>query len=167
LNRLLRPGSGLERVLSKVSFYFRKKIRLLLGGISFETNIYETKLTMIDYEPFDYYPLVLQGKIYEPSLALQLKTLFKAYDSPTFVDIGAYIGYFTIYAAKLIGSSGQVISIEPHMKFYSRLLNNININGIRGSVRTFNVALSDKDGKANMGVARRGYFMKWGMATYK
>lgn len=150
LNRLLRQGSSLERVLTKVSFYFRKKIRLLLGGISFETNIYGTKLTMIDYEPFDYYPLVSRGKIYEPALALQLKTLLRCYDSPTFVDIGAHYGYFTIYAGKLIGPMGQVISIEPNMKHYSRLLKNIEINGLREITRTFNLALSDKDGMANM-----------------
>lgn len=150
LGRLFRPGTGLEQMLSKVLFYLRKKIRLLLGGISFDTNIYGTKLTMIDYEPFDYYPLALQGKVYEPSLALQLKTLLRDYDSPTFVDIGAHYGYFTIYAGKLIGPMGQVISIEPNMKHYSRLLKNIEINSLGEITRTFNLALSDKDGMANM-----------------
>lgn len=151
LGRLFRPGTRLERVLSKVLFYLRKKIRLLLGEISFETDIYGTKLIMIDYEPFDYYPLALQGKVHEPSLTLRLKTLFKEYDSPTFVDIGAHYGYFTIYAGRLIGSGGQVISIEPNMKHYSRLLKNIEINGLKKVTRTFNLALSDKDGMANMG----------------
>jgi len=95
--------------------------------------------------------LFLQGKVYEPSLTLQLKTLFKEYDSPTFVDIGAHLGYFTVYAGKLIGSSGKVISIEPNMKHYSRLLKNIEINGLKEIPRTFNLALSDRNGTANMG----------------
>jgi FkbM family methyltransferase len=140
--------ADLERKLLLFVGKFRKNT--WGSGITFSTDIYGTKLTMIDYEPFDYYPLVLQGKVYESSLALQLKTLFKEYDSPTFVDIGAYIGYFTIYAGKLIGSSGQVISIEPHMKHYSRLLKNIEINGLEEITRTFNLALSDRDGMANM-----------------
>ncbi len=150
LNKLLMPGSGLEKMLSKASIYFRKKIKLHLGGIYFETNVYGTKIKMIDYRTFDYYSLFSRGKIHEPALTLQLKTLFEKTDSPTFVDIGAHYGYFTIYAGKLIGSSGQVISIEPHIEFYAHLLKNIKLNGLKETVRTFNLALSDKEGKANM-----------------
>jgi len=150
LNKLLMPGSGLERLLGKVSNPFRNKIRQLIGGIYFETNIYGTKIKMIDYRTYDYYSLFSRGKIHEPALTLQLKTLFEKTNSPTFVDIGAHYGYFTIYAGKLIGSSGQVISIEPHIKFYGCLLKNIEINGLKEIVRTFNLALSDKEGKANM-----------------
>jgi FkbM family methyltransferase len=138
----------LEKALGKIILFFRRNITD--SGIHFQTDIYGTKLTMIDYKPFDYYPLILQGKVYESSFALQLKRLFKEYDSPTFVDVGAYLGYFTIYVGKLIGSSGQVISIEPNMKHYSRLLKNIEINGLKEITRTFNLALSDKDGMANM-----------------
>ncbi len=146
-----RPGIGLERSLQRTIFYFKKTIRLLLArGIYFEAHIYGTKINMIDYRTFDYYSLFSRGKIHEPSFTLQLKKLLAEYDSPTFVDIGAHYGYFTIYAGKLIGSSGKVISIEPHMEFYSRLVKNIKINGLEETVRTFNLALSEKEGKANM-----------------
>jgi len=141
-------GADLERQLL---LFFRKLRKSAWGsGIKFSADVYGTNLTMIDYEPFDYYPLVLGGKVYEPSLALQLKTLFKEYDSPTFVDIGAYLGYFTIYAGRLMGSRGQVISIEPNRKHYDRLLKNIEINGLDEIVRTFNLALSSRNGTANM-----------------
>jgi FkbM family methyltransferase len=144
------PASGLERILGKVSIPLRNKIRELIGGIYFETNIYGTKIKMIDYRTYDYYSLFSQGKIHEPALTLQLKTLFETTDSPTFVDIGAHYGYFTIYAGNLIGSSGRVISIEPHIKFYGCLLKNIEMNDLKEIVRTFNLALSDKEGKATM-----------------
>ncbi len=150
LNKLIMPGSGLEMVLNKVSVYFRKKVRLFLGEISFETSIYGTNIKMIDYRAFDYYSLFSRDKIYEPALTLHLKTLLKEYDSSIFVDIGAHYGYFTIYAGKLIEFSGRIISIEPNIEFYRCLLKNIEINGLKEIVRTFNLALSDKDGKANM-----------------
>lgn len=144
-------GIGLGRLVRRVFFYPKKIVNLLLvGGIYFETNIYGTKISMIDDRTFDYYTHISQGKIYEPALALRLKTLLKDYDSPTFVDIGAHYGYFTIYAGKLIGTRGQVISIEPHKRYYIRLLKNIQINGLKGNIRTFNLALSDKEGHANM-----------------
>jgi FkbM family methyltransferase len=147
-----KPGIGLGRLVRRVLFYPKKIINLLLvGGIYFETNIYGTKINMIDYgKRFDYYTHVSRGKIYEPALALQLKTLLKKYDSPTFIDIGAHYDYFTIYAGKLIGPRGHVISIEPHKKYYNRLLKNIQINGLKENIRKFNLALSDKEGQANM-----------------
>lgn len=144
LYRLIQ-ASGVLKMLDKSIWFLKRNT-----GILFQTDIYGTKLTMIDYKPFDYYPLMSQGKMYEPSLSLQLKRLFNEYDSPTFVDIGAHIGYFTIYAGKLIGSSGHVISIEPNLKHYTRLLKNIKINGLDENTLIFNLALSDKDGMATM-----------------
>jgi tRNA A58 N-methylase Trm61 len=114
-----------------------------LGGIYFETNIYGIKIKMIRYRTFDYYALFSRGKIYEPALSL----LFEKADSPTFVDIGAHYGYFTIYGGMIIGSSGQVISIEPNTEFYGRLLNNIDLNGLSNVVWSFNLALSEVYGR--------------------
>jgi FkbM family methyltransferase len=147
LNKLLKPESGLRKVLVSI----RKKVgSRLVGEIYCEANIYGTRIKMIDDRQFDYYYPFSRGEIHEPALTLQLKKLLEESDSSTFVDIGAHYGYFTIYAGKLIGSAGQVISIEPHIKFYSHLLKNIEINGLIGVIRTFNVALSEKEGKAQM-----------------
>ncbi len=138
-------ASGVLRVLDKTILFLKRDT-----GIFIQADIYGTGFTMIDYKPFDYYPLLSVGKVYEPSLSQQLKKLFKGYDAPTFVDIGAYIGYFTIYAGKLTGSGGQVISIEPNVKHYARLLKNIKLNGLNEHIRAFHLALSDKDGMATM-----------------
>lgn len=76
-------------------------------------------------------------------------------EEDTVVDIGANIGYFTLLAAKLVGSKGKVYAFEPEPRNYSMVLKNVELNGydnvianqkaisnISGTVRLY---LSDKD----------------------
>ncbi|MBF0473725.1 MAG: FkbM family methyltransferase [Nitrospirae bacterium] len=52
----------------------------------------------------------------------------------TVVDVGAYHGYFSLIAAKLVGSNGRVFAFEPYpnsictMKYNIKLNNFSNIN---------------------------------------
>jgi FkbM family methyltransferase len=41
-----------------------------------------------------------------------------------FVDIGAYVGYYSIYASKKVGMNGMVVAVEPHPKNFKMLLMN-------------------------------------------
>ena len=34
-------------------------------------------------------------------------------EATLFIDIGANVGYYSVLAGKIIGNSGQVISVEP------------------------------------------------------
>ena len=51
-----------------------------------------------------------------------------------FIDCGANIGTYTLYAASLVGTSGAVESFEPVPKAMCRLLENVALNGF-GHVR--------------------------------
>src|SRR5574341_1641841 len=46
----------------------------------------------------------------------------------TFVDVGANIGCYTLFAAKRVGPLGQVWAFEPQQPTYSRLVENIQNN---------------------------------------
>jgi len=46
-----------------------------------------------------------------------------------FIDIGAHIGYFTLLAAKLVGSKGRVYAFEPEPKNHELLSKNVKENG--------------------------------------
>lgn len=48
-----------------------------------------------------------------------------------FVDVGASIGWFTLFAAKLVGGGGRVIAFEPDPESFSELRRNVEINGFR------------------------------------
>jgi len=56
------------------------------------------------------------------------------------IDIGAYIGDTAAYFAK--NGASQVYSYEPNPINYEYLKKNIDLNGVAGSVKTFNYAVS-------------------------
>lgn len=65
----------------------------------------------------------------------------------TAVDVGADIGYFTLLFAKLVGSTGKVLSFEPIPAAKDYLDHNVQMNGLN-TVSTFPVALFDRTGKS-------------------
>lgn len=64
-----------------------------------------------------------------------------------FVDIGAYVGYYSIYASKKVGKNGTVIAIEPHPKNFKMLL--INTRGLN-NVIPINTAIWSEDTTAKL-----------------
>lgn len=46
----------------------------------------------------------------------------------SFLDIGANIGVYSLYAASCVGREGLVVAFEPGPKAYSRLMENISLN---------------------------------------
>ncbi len=54
------------------------------------------------------------------------------------IDAGAYIGQYSIWAAKKIGDKGKLVSIEPDKYNFVKLCSNIRLNQLR------NVVTSDK-----------------------
>jgi FkbM family methyltransferase len=137
--------TGLAQLLAGFRDYCTRGIREKY----FEADLYGTKIKIIDgTDRHEYYEEALRGRMYEPALAGMLKKLLSAGSPATFVDIGAHIGYFTVYAGTLMGKGGNVISIEPNPGYYSQLVRNIEINVLLENTRAFNVGLSDKTGKA-------------------
>jgi FkbM family methyltransferase len=65
----------------------------------------------------------------------------------TYIDIGANIGYQSLYASRLVGPNGQVLSFEPNPPTYAILAGHVAINRIK-NCRTFQVALSNTAGEA-------------------
>jgi FkbM family methyltransferase len=47
-----------------------------------------------------------------------------------FLDIGAYVGWYAIQAARAVGPSGRVVAIEPDPRNRLQLENNISLNAI-------------------------------------
>jgi len=72
----------------------------------------------------------------------------------TIVDVGAYVGIFTIILAKKTGVTGRVLAFEPNPNSADLFKKNIKLNGVSGQVEFFNLAagrdsqpllLADKD----------------------
>jgi FkbM family methyltransferase len=89
--------------------------------------------------------------------------LMKQYLRPgsTILDVGANIGLYTIEAAKAVGSSGRVISIEASPDHAKTIERNINLNGFR-NVDLISSAVGDVDGAATLTLPAGG---NYGMFT--
>jgi FkbM family methyltransferase len=57
-------------------------------------------------------------------------------------DIGAALGLYTVFLAKSVGETGEVLAFEPEGHTYERLQEHVVLNGL-ANVRTFRVALGD------------------------
>lgn len=81
---------------------------------------------------------------YEAVMTAVLMRLLASMDRPVFADLGAFIGYYTAYVAKLLGDRGEVISVESNPNYAEVLRAMVALNGFR-NVRVFEAALSDRD----------------------
>jgi FkbM family methyltransferase len=73
-------------------------------------------------------------------------------DDEVFWDIGANVGYFTLVAATALAGNGQIIAFEPGKNAYARLTENLALNPYE-NIKTFPVAVSDREGEAVLHVA--------------
>jgi FkbM family methyltransferase len=66
--------------------------------------------------------------------------------SDVFLDIGANVGTFSIFAARHLSQAGHVYACEPHLPTTIQLLKNISLNGVEDHVSVISLAASGRDG---------------------
>lgn len=105
----------------------------------------------LEIEPANelYRAIVLSG-LYEPDLMLALARHLP--QGGTFVDGGANVGIFTLFAANRVGPAGRVFAFEPSAREFAQLQRNIAINGL-DQVSAHRVALSDAPGRLDLRIA--------------
>ncbi|WP_395138893.1 FkbM family methyltransferase [Armatimonas sp.] len=67
-------------------------------------------------------------------------------EGAVFIDIGANIGFYSLWAAARCGTSGQVFSIEPNPNTLAFLKTNVALNADIAPIQIIEAALSDTDG---------------------
>jgi len=95
------------------------------------------------------HPMMVQVAMgtYEPAKHAMIRRHLRP--GMTFIDVGANMGDFTLQAARLVGPSGTVISIEPAPENHSYLQRSIELNGY-ANTQAFPIALSDREGCASL-----------------
>ena len=66
-----------------------------------------------------------------------------------FIDIGANVGGYTLFAATLAGPRARVLAIEPQADIFERLSFNIRQNGFT-SIKALEMAVADRDGEVTL-----------------
>ena len=91
--------------------------------------------------------LLVYGGAWEPLETETFVSLLR--NEMVVVDIGAHIGYYTVLAARAVGSQGRVYAFEPTPKNYDLLCRNVQENGYNNVV-TVPMAVADATGTARL-----------------
>jgi FkbM family methyltransferase len=67
-------------------------------------------------------------------------------EGQVFLDIGANIGFYTLFASRRVGPTGRVLAFEPDPMTFESLQRSVKRNGFDWA-RCVNVALSDREGE--------------------
>jgi FkbM family methyltransferase len=96
------------------------------------------------FYPGDFGALI-STETWEPQTTDIFESLLQ--DGDIVIDIGAYVGYYTLLAASKVGKEGQVFAFEPNPLTYALLTKNIETNGYT-NVAAIQKAVSNKNGSA-------------------
>jgi len=126
--RSKRKPDLLARVLNSTG-QFRGKARLadLLGRLTYSWNRGRGTFSLATGETVsidlgDRIQRLMWGATYEPHVIRCLAALLRPGD--TFVDVGAHIGFFSLIASSLVGSSGKVYAFEADSTLFQTLHSN-------------------------------------------
>lgn len=97
-----------------------------------------------------YPPIDMVLDTYEKDTTLLVERILKP--EMLFIDIGAHVGYYTLVAARQVGSQGTVHAFEPEPCNYELLVENIRLNDYT-NITTHNLAVSSKSGPSNLFVS--------------
>ena len=117
-------------IIRKISFFKKKHLAQLNG---FKLNL--SLKNSVDRRIF------LENS-YESDQVSFLEKSTKDLDFDYFIDIGAYIGYYSLYFAKFKNIK-KIISIEPNRESFLSLQNNISLN--KYDITAYNLACSNKN----------------------
>lgn len=89
---------------------------------------------------------------YEPEVTAELARILAP--GAVFWDVGAHVGYMTIIAARLVGSSGRVVAFEPLSANLDRLRHAVTLNAL-DNVIVRPVAIAGRPGQVPFHVHSR------------
>jgi FkbM family methyltransferase len=105
---------------------------------------------MILAAPSRFPPVAMAMDAYEPETTQLVQNVIKP--GMTFIDVGAHVGYYSLLAARQVGSEGKVYSFEPEPINYSLLVKNVELNGYK-NVTTISQAVSSAKGSTTLFVS--------------
>ncbi|MGB3507840.1 MAG: class I SAM-dependent methyltransferase [Microcoleaceae cyanobacterium] len=100
--------------------------------LSLDSNKFTQKLMLDSFQ---------EGQAYESEIFQLIPSLLQKGDC--FIDIGAHIGYYSVFVAKIVGSAGKVFAFEPELLNYQTILENISLNNLN-NIKSFNLAVGSE-----------------------
>lgn len=152
MKRFLRKLTGaLRDPLRAVRILWNESVHKTFVRISYAgrtTCTFEVAGTQVVFDTADgyskewFFPRCDRGQYHEPAVTNLLSIL--APSAPSFLDVGAHLGYFTVLAGALMKGK-SVLAYEMDDRAYERLVRNVSRNKL-DNVQLFHGAISGKTG---------------------
>jgi FkbM family methyltransferase len=97
----------------------------------------------------------VQRRLYYHCYEAPLARFFERWLRPGDVvaDVGAHVGFFTLLAARIVGTAGEVHSFEPVPANFERLRENVALNRF-DHVQAERTAVGDREGQIALGIRK-------------
>jgi FkbM family methyltransferase len=140
-NLLAAPYNKEHKLFAFSRFAYWKLIRLLkLKNIRY--NLWEDRKIFLNYDSFQSMWIMYNYIVDWEEFHLISKVVQPA---DQVFDIGANMGFYTLWMSKFIKNGGKIHSFEPDSGNYERLNKNIGLNRIESLVKPHLMALGDED----------------------
>jgi FkbM family methyltransferase len=136
------------------AFHFASRA---IGGEIHEGEVNGVEMSFYDPGGGDdiyWISLYAKNRLYEHSVLTHMKRVASLYRKPTFVDVGAHYGFYTVYMSKLKGPESRVLSFEPNGEYFRVLSRNVKLNNA-DNVTLHQLALSDRKGHVVLETSKR------------
>jgi FkbM family methyltransferase len=87
---------------------------------------------------------------YEPEVTAVLSQL--KLKEGVIVNIGANVGFYSVYLASAFPGSARIISIEPNPEAFRQLQGNISRNGLSNRIQAVQACIGDKEGHIDLSI---------------
>lgn len=148
---LERIDAFLRILAAEILVRIKEKAKLVPLAIP---NFADTTMSLYVYdnEDLDKYisACIRKYGVWEPVETEVLLSILRKDDY--FIDIGANIGYYSILAARVVGSRGSVVAFEPEPSNFALLSASRIVNAL-SNLRVVNAAVSDRQGKQELFVS--------------
>lgn len=141
---LLQATSGLPAVLGSQAVQRVKRVVERVPGAhrvykwmtsrAGEGRVYQIQsgpLAGAQWRRHNAFPYWYHMGVYEPEVSECI--VAHLYEGATFWDIGAHAGYHTLIGARIVGSAGKVLAVEPDQEVCRIMREQLELNGIRNT----------------------------------
>lgn len=138
------PGGWAGR---KLSLMMRRVVTQFLKGLPLDLETFGVRMRLYPYNNVCEKRILFTPQYFD---AQELKVLAgRVRPGFTFVDVGANVGWYTLFVAGKAGTSSRILAVEPQPEIFDRLTFNIRQNPF-GTVKAVACAVADKAGELTL-----------------
>ncbi|NIX76582.1 FkbM family methyltransferase [Microvirga terricola] len=131
----------------RLALMLRRLVVQSLNGSPIDLETFGIKMRLHPYNNVCEKRILLTPHYFDPEELALLATRIK--DGFTFVDVGANVGWYALFAASKAGASSRILAVEPQPEIFDRLTFNISQNPF-GTVKAVACAVADKTGELTL-----------------